>query len=67
MILSLTEAGMEAVGDRRTAQAEQLAEALADGFTAVELELLMAAAPFDRAAGVVPVISDGVDNKGGAG
>ncbi|MFD3418213.1 MarR family winged helix-turn-helix transcriptional regulator [Streptomyces decoyicus] len=44
--MSMTKAGQRALRDRRSARAEQLAEALvAGGFTRAELEALMAAAP----------------------
>ncbi|MFC9235327.1 MarR family winged helix-turn-helix transcriptional regulator [Streptomyces decoyicus] len=44
--MSMTKAGQRALRDRRSARAEQLAEALvAGGFTRAELETLMAAAP----------------------
>jgi DNA-binding MarR family transcriptional regulator len=45
IVLSVTEAGRQAVRDKRTARAEQLARALSDGFTPAELRQLMAAAP----------------------
>ena len=45
VILSLTEAGVEAVRGRRTARTTQLAEVLASEFTGSELAELMAAAP----------------------
>jgi DNA-binding MarR family transcriptional regulator len=44
-VLSASEAGREILRSRRTARTEQLAQALSDGFTAAELEQLMAAAP----------------------
>jgi DNA-binding MarR family transcriptional regulator len=44
-VMSLTEAGQQAVRNKRTARTEQLAKALAAGFTGAELETLMAAAP----------------------
>ncbi|WP_329170284.1 MarR family transcriptional regulator [Streptomyces decoyicus] len=44
--MSMAKAGQRALRDRRSARAEQLAEALvAGGFTRAELETLMAAAP----------------------
>ena len=45
VILSLTETGVEAVRDRRTARTTQLAEVLATEFNGSELKALMAAAP----------------------
>ncbi|AEH10716.1 MULTISPECIES: MarR family winged helix-turn-helix transcriptional regulator [Protofrankia] len=45
VILSATEAGLQALRDRRDARTEQLAKALSSGFTPAELEQLMAAAP----------------------
>src|SRR5579875_3349767 len=45
IVLSLSKAGRHAVRVRRTARAEQLAEALATDFTRAELRQLMAAAP----------------------
>lgn len=45
VILSLTELGRGVLRDRRTAKVQQLAKALATGFTASELEELMAVAP----------------------
>jgi DNA-binding MarR family transcriptional regulator len=45
VFMSLTEAGRELVHSKRTARMRQLAQALADGFTRQELEILMAAAP----------------------
>ncbi|KLL10328.1 MULTISPECIES: MarR family winged helix-turn-helix transcriptional regulator [Protofrankia] len=45
VILSATEAGLQALRDRRNARTEQLAKALSSGFTPAELEQLMAAAP----------------------
>jgi DNA-binding MarR family transcriptional regulator len=44
-VLSASEAGREILRSRRTARTEQLAQALSAGFTATELEQLMAAAP----------------------
>jgi DNA-binding MarR family transcriptional regulator len=45
VVLSITEAGLDALRVRRTARAEQLAQALSAGFTRAELKHLMAAAP----------------------
>jgi DNA-binding MarR family transcriptional regulator len=45
MILSITPAGLEVLRHRRTRRTEQLATALATGFTATELAQLAAAAP----------------------
>jgi DNA-binding MarR family transcriptional regulator len=44
-IMSLTEAGLQALRNRRNARTEQLARALSAGFTRAELEQLIAAAP----------------------
>jgi DNA-binding MarR family transcriptional regulator len=44
-VISATEAGLEALRNRRNARSEQLAQALAGGFTRSELKQLMAAAP----------------------
>jgi DNA-binding MarR family transcriptional regulator len=44
-VLSLTDEGARVLRDRRDARAEQLARALADGFTRPELRQLLAAAP----------------------
>jgi DNA-binding MarR family transcriptional regulator len=44
-VLSLTEAGRQTVHNKRSARTQQLAKALADGFTRAELEVLLAAAP----------------------
>ena len=44
-VLSVTEAGQQVLGDKRTARVEQLARALSDGFSGDELRQLMAAAP----------------------
>ena len=44
-VLSLTEAGRQALRNRRNAGTEQLARALSAGFTQPELRQLMAAAP----------------------
>jgi DNA-binding MarR family transcriptional regulator len=43
--LSVTEAGRQAMRNRRNARSEQLAQALATGFTRSELNQLMAVAP----------------------
>ena len=43
--LAVTEAGLQALRNKRNARAEQLAQALSAGFTPSELEQLMAAAP----------------------
>jgi DNA-binding MarR family transcriptional regulator len=45
VFLSVTEAGRQALRDRRNAAVEQLAQALAAGFTRAELNQLMAVAP----------------------
>lgn len=45
IVLSVTEAGLQALRDKRNARTEQLAHALSAGFTARELEQLYAAAP----------------------
>jgi len=45
ILLSVTEAGLQALRDKRNARTEQLAKALSTGFTARELEQLSAAAP----------------------
>lgn len=45
VVISLTEAGRQVLGDRRNARTEQLARALSAGFTRAEREQLMAAAP----------------------
>jgi DNA-binding MarR family transcriptional regulator len=45
VVLSLTTAGLDVLRAKRTARAEQLAHALATGFTESELGQLMAAAP----------------------
>jgi DNA-binding MarR family transcriptional regulator len=45
VILSITEAGMDVLRDRRNARVQQLAQALSSGFTPSELEQLLAAAP----------------------
>ena len=44
-VMSVTEAGLQALRDRRNAGTQQLAQALASGFTPLELEQLLAAAP----------------------
>ena len=44
-VVSITEAGLVALGDRRNARTEQLAQALSSGFTPDELRQLMAAVP----------------------
>ena len=44
-VMSVTEAGLAAVSDKRNARIAQLARALAAGFTPAELGQLMAAAP----------------------
>ncbi len=45
VVISLSEAGMQALRDKRNARIEQLARALSSGFTRSELQQLMAAAP----------------------
>jgi DNA-binding MarR family transcriptional regulator len=45
IVLSATRAGLKALRRRRNARTEQLAQALASGFTRQELDELMAAAP----------------------
>jgi DNA-binding MarR family transcriptional regulator len=45
IVLSATHAGLKALRRRRNARTEQLAQALASGFTRQELDELMAAAP----------------------
>jgi DNA-binding MarR family transcriptional regulator len=45
VVISLSEAGRQALRNRRNARTEQLAQALAGGFTRSELQQLMAAAP----------------------
>jgi DNA-binding MarR family transcriptional regulator len=45
VILSITEAGLGVLRDRRNARTERLAQALSSGFTRAELEQLMAVAP----------------------
>jgi DNA-binding MarR family transcriptional regulator len=44
-IMSLTEAGLQTLRNRRNARTEQLAKVLSTGFTRSELKQLMAAAP----------------------
>jgi DNA-binding MarR family transcriptional regulator len=44
-VMSLTEAGLETLRNRRNARTEQLAKALSSEFTHTELEQLMAATP----------------------
>ncbi len=51
VVISVTEAGLQALRDRRNAGTQQLAQALATEFTRSELKQLMAAAPLiDRLA-----------------
>ncbi|MFI0937314.1 MarR family winged helix-turn-helix transcriptional regulator [Streptomyces sp. NPDC021020] len=51
VLLALTDAGRQALADKRSARTEQVARALADGFTPQEREQLAAAAPLlDRLA-----------------
>ena len=45
VVLSVTEAGRQLLRDKRDARTEQLAKALAAGFTRQELDQLMTAAP----------------------
>jgi len=45
VVISVTEAGLQALQDRRNAGTQQLAQALATQFTRSELKQLMAAAP----------------------
>ena len=45
IVLSVTGAGQQVLRDKRSARAEQLAQALSAGFTAAELAQLRAAAP----------------------
>jgi DNA-binding MarR family transcriptional regulator len=45
VVLSITDAGAATLRDLRTARTEQLARALSEGFTGLELTQLMAAAP----------------------
>jgi DNA-binding MarR family transcriptional regulator len=44
-VMSVTEAGLAALSDKRNARIAQLAQVLASGFTAAELRQLRAAAP----------------------
>jgi len=44
-VLSVTEAGLRLLRDKRNARTEQLAKALSAGFTPAEIELLAAASP----------------------
>jgi DNA-binding MarR family transcriptional regulator len=45
VVLSITDAGRQVLGDRRNARTERVAQALSNGFTRSELAHLMAAAP----------------------
>lgn len=45
VVISLSDAGRQAVRNRRNARTEQLAQALSTGFTQAELEQLMAVSP----------------------
>jgi DNA-binding MarR family transcriptional regulator len=45
VVLSVTDAGLQVLRNRRSARTEQLARALSAGFTSAELRQLMAAAP----------------------
>jgi DNA-binding MarR family transcriptional regulator len=45
ILLSLTEAGQNILRDRRNVRVQQMASALADGFTGAELDQLMSTAP----------------------
>jgi DNA-binding MarR family transcriptional regulator len=45
VVISLSEAGRQALRNRRNARTEQLAQALSGGFTRPELQQLLAAAP----------------------
>src|SRR5215467_11170756 len=45
VVISLSEAGRQALRNKRNARVEQLARALSSGFTHAELQQLMAAAP----------------------
>jgi DNA-binding MarR family transcriptional regulator len=45
IVLSLTDAGLAALRQKRNARTEQLAQALSSGFSSSELQQLMAAAP----------------------
>jgi DNA-binding MarR family transcriptional regulator len=44
-VLSITRSGTRVLGDKHSARSEQLARALADGFSPSEIRQLMAAAP----------------------
>jgi DNA-binding MarR family transcriptional regulator len=44
-VISVTDAGLQVLWDRRNARTEQLAQALSSGFSREELEQLMAVAP----------------------
>ena len=44
-VMSVTDAGLQMLGDKRNARSQQLAVALSAGFTPAELKQLMAAAP----------------------
>ena len=45
MVLSITDAGLQLLNDRRSARTERLAEALGSGFTPAEIEQLAAIVP----------------------
>jgi DNA-binding MarR family transcriptional regulator len=45
VVLSVTDAGLQLLGDKRNVRTEQLAKALSAGFTPAELQLLAAASP----------------------
>jgi DNA-binding MarR family transcriptional regulator len=45
VVLSLSDAGLRALRDKRNARTERLAQALSSGFTQAELSALMAAVP----------------------
>src|SRR6267154_2374018 len=45
VLLTVTDAGLQVLHDRRSARVAQMAQALASGFTRAELEQLMRAAP----------------------
>ncbi|MCW2539825.1 MAG: regulatory protein MarR [Frankiales bacterium] len=45
VVMSVTDAGRQVLGNRRNARTERVARALSSGFTRSELEHLMAAAP----------------------
>lgn len=45
VVLSVTEAGLRLLRDKRNARTEQLAKALSAGFTPAEIQLLAAASP----------------------